>query len=121
MNEWQYLRINPDRLKEDINTLSQIGRSEPGALTRHSYSPEYEKARRWLKNQLSAFDITSRDDEVGNVFGRIGPLARILPSGMIFVPSKGGRSHRRDEWTDWHHLETGANVLLQTVLRLIYE
>jgi len=38
---------------------------------------------------------------------------------MIFVPSAGGRSHRRDEWTDWVHLEHGANVLLRTVLRLL--
>ena len=39
---------------------------------------------------------------------------------MIFVPSKGGRSHRRDEWTDWPYLEKGANVLLQSVLRLLH-
>ena len=46
-------------------------------------------------------------------------LSRITDSGMIFVPSKGGRSHRRDENTDWRHLEQGANVLLQTVLLLM--
>ena len=67
------LRINPDRLKTDIYTLSQIGRSEQGALPRHSFSPEYEEARAWLKNQLSTSTITFRDDEVGNTFGRIGP------------------------------------------------
>lgn len=48
-------------------------------------------------------------------------LARVVPAGMIFVPSAGGRSHRPDEWTDWNHLEQGANVLLQTVLRLLGE
>lgn len=46
-------------------------------------------------------------------------MARIVPAGMIFVPSAGGRSHRRDERTDWVHLEQGANVLLHTVLRLL--
>lgn len=47
-------------------------------------------------------------------------LARVAPAGMIFVPSEGGRSHRRDEWTDWPLLENGANVLLQSALRLIH-
>jgi N-carbamoyl-L-amino-acid hydrolase len=46
-------------------------------------------------------------------------MARLVPAGMIFVPSAGGRSHRHDEWTDWIHLEQGANVLLHTVLRLL--
>ncbi len=47
-------------------------------------------------------------------------LANVAPAGMIFVPSEGGRSHRRDEWTDWPLLENGANVLLQSALRLIH-
>ena len=47
-------------------------------------------------------------------------VSRVAPAGMIFVPSKGGRSHRRDEWTDWPYLEKGANVLLQSVLRLLH-
>jgi hydantoinase/carbamoylase family amidase len=46
-------------------------------------------------------------------------MARLVPAGMIFVPSAGGRSHRRDEWTDWVHLEQGTNVLLHTVLQLL--
>lgn len=46
-------------------------------------------------------------------------MACVVPAGMIFVPSAGGRSHRRDEWTDWVHLQQGANVLLHTVLRLL--
>jgi N-carbamoyl-L-amino-acid hydrolase len=46
-------------------------------------------------------------------------MARVVPAGMIFVPSAGGRSHRRDEWTEWDYLEGGANVLLHTVLRLL--
>lgn len=37
---------------------------------------------------------------------------------MIFVPSKGGRSHCPEEETDWGDVERGANVLLQTLLSL---
>lgn len=45
-------------------------------------------------------------------------LARICPSAMIFVPSVGGISHSPAEYTRPEHVELGANVLLQTVLRL---
>lgn len=45
-------------------------------------------------------------------------IASIAPAGMIFVPSRAGRSHSPEEWTSWAHIETGANVLLNTLLRL---
>ena len=45
-------------------------------------------------------------------------LATVTDAGMLFVPSQGGRSHRPDEWTDWPAIERGANVLLETLLRL---
>ncbi|MCB1165058.1 MAG: Zn-dependent hydrolase [Leptospiraceae bacterium] len=45
-------------------------------------------------------------------------VARIAPVGMIFVPSKAGRSHSSAEWTDWEDIETGANVALQSLLQM---
>jgi len=45
-------------------------------------------------------------------------LATITPAGMLFIPSKGGRSHRPDEMSDWKAIERGANTLLHTLLRL---
>jgi N-carbamoyl-L-amino-acid hydrolase len=45
-------------------------------------------------------------------------IAAIAPAGMIFVPSRGGRSHSPAEWTSPADIERGANVLLQTLLRL---
>jgi len=45
-------------------------------------------------------------------------LARITDSGMIFIPSLGGRSHRVDEMSDWQAIERGANALLHTLLAL---
>lgn len=46
------------------------------------------------------------------------PMAHKVPSAMIFVPSKGGLSHCKEEWTDPEYLEKGADVLYETVLRL---
>ncbi|KAK7897396.1 hypothetical protein LTR67_005285 [Exophiala xenobiotica] len=40
------------------------------------------------------------------------------PTAMIFVPSKDGVSHNPSEWTDKEDCATGANVLLQSVLRM---
>jgi N-carbamoyl-L-amino-acid hydrolase len=48
-------------------------------------------------------------------------LARITRTGMIFVPSKGGRSHSAAEWTDWNDIKAGANVLLNTLYKLANE
>ena len=43
-------------------------------------------------------------------------LAHLAPTTMIFVPCRGGVSHREDEWAEPEDLEAGANLLLQTVL-----
>jgi N-carbamoyl-L-amino-acid hydrolase len=45
-------------------------------------------------------------------------LARITPTGMIFVPSVAGRSHSPAEHTGWGDVENGANVLLATLIEL---
>ena len=42
----------------------------------------------------------------------------LCPVGMIFVPSRDGASHSPREFTEWEDCVNGANVLLQTVLRL---
>ena len=45
-------------------------------------------------------------------------LASVTDSGMLFIPSRGGRSHRPDETSDWKAIERGGNVLLRTLLQL---
>ncbi len=45
-------------------------------------------------------------------------MAAITRAGMIFVPSKAGRSHSPAEWSPWEDIETGANVALNTLYRL---
>lgn len=45
-------------------------------------------------------------------------LVDVCPIGMIFVPSVNGASHASREFTKWEDCVNGANVLLQTVLRL---
>jgi len=45
-------------------------------------------------------------------------IAGIASTGMIFVPSKEGRSHSAAEWTAWDDIEAGANTLLHTLRQL---
>ncbi len=45
-------------------------------------------------------------------------LARMCPTAMIFTPSVNGISHNPAEYTDPGDLIEGANILLQTMLRL---
>jgi beta-ureidopropionase / N-carbamoyl-L-amino-acid hydrolase len=45
-------------------------------------------------------------------------IGRFAPMGMIFVPSRSGISHSEQEYTDPVECAQGANVLLQTFLRL---
>jgi N-carbamoyl-L-amino-acid hydrolase len=45
-------------------------------------------------------------------------MGRFTDMGMIFVPSEGGVSHSEIEYTTPEECEQGANVLLETLLRL---
>jgi len=45
-------------------------------------------------------------------------LAEVTDIGMIFVPSKDGRSHCPEEWTDWQDIKLGADILLDTIIEL---
>lgn len=45
-------------------------------------------------------------------------MAKLGPMGMIFVPSVAGISHSPKELSHWQDCANGANVLLQTILRM---
>jgi N-carbamoyl-L-amino-acid hydrolase len=45
-------------------------------------------------------------------------MAPITPTGMIFVPSRGGMSHAPQEYTAPEDMANGADVLLRTLLKL---
>ncbi|MBI1993084.1 MAG: M20/M25/M40 family metallo-hydrolase, partial [Deltaproteobacteria bacterium] len=48
-------------------------------------------------------------------------MAKITRAGMIFVPSKRGISHSPLEWTDPEDICLGAQILLETVVRVANE
>ena len=91
-------------------TVDEVFRNEPADM-----APEVRAAIRAAAADLglASLDMPSGAGHDAQLF------APKVPTGMIFVPSRGGRSHRPDEWTDWPALEQGANVLLQTLLGLL--
>jgi len=46
------------------------------------------------------------------------PIARVIPAAMIFVPSRGGISHSKDEYTPDENVICGAEVLLGSLLNI---
>lgn len=48
-------------------------------------------------------------------------LAHKIKTGMIFVPSIGGKSHCPEEKSNWRDIEKGVQLLLNSTLRLMME
>jgi N-carbamoyl-L-amino-acid hydrolase len=42
-------------------------------------------------------------------------IAQVAPAGMIFIPSKDGRSHCSEEWSEFEHICLGAEVIASTI------
>lgn len=45
-------------------------------------------------------------------------MASITDVGLIFVPSKDGRSHCPEEWTDYEDLQKGIEVVCETIIEI---
>jgi beta-ureidopropionase / N-carbamoyl-L-amino-acid hydrolase len=48
-------------------------------------------------------------------------MAKITPAGMIFIPSRRGISHNPLEWTDPDDIALGAQLLMETMIRVANE
>jgi beta-ureidopropionase / N-carbamoyl-L-amino-acid hydrolase len=48
-------------------------------------------------------------------------MAKITPAGMIFIPSKRGISHNPLEWSDPKDIALGAQLLMETMIRVANE
>src|SRR5699024_1519528 len=44
-------------------------------------------------------------------------LAKIYPTGLIFVPSKDGLSHNKDEFTTMEHISHGVKLLREVMMK----
>jgi len=77
------------------------------------------------KEMLQLIEETAQQKQIQVLRMPSGALhdSSILPEvtevGMIFVPSKAGRSHCPEEETDLGNIQTGAELLLGTMAKLV--
>lgn len=89
--------------------VERISRTEPARL-----SSEVQGAI-----EVAAAHLGLRTRRMASAAGHDAQnLATLTRAGMIFIPSKGGKSHRPDEASEPRAIERGANVLLHTLLNL---
>ncbi|WP_417690860.1 Zn-dependent hydrolase [Pseudidiomarina sp.] len=116
--------MDEDVMKEVANAcrkaLSAIAR-------KHRLMFEYEQAS-WLAPKPCSTKLTKVIEEqvkaLGYSYQRMPSgaghdtqfLSEITDAGLIFIPSVGGVSHAPDEWSHWHDIEAGTNVLLHSVM-----
>jgi N-carbamoyl-L-amino-acid hydrolase len=86
------IKINFERLKDDIEALAQFGRDPRGGITRPSFSQADREARLWLKDKISEAGLIFRQDGAGNLFGRLGEEGRaVLVGSHIDTVINGGK------------------------------
>ena len=80
-------------------------------------TPMHEEVKALLRQSADEAEITYVD-----MLSGAGHDAMIMGSicdvAMVFVPSKDGRSHVPEEWTDYEDLQKGVEVVYRTVKKL---
>lgn len=96
------------------------------AKTKISFERQANESKPALTNKKLQQIINSSAKELGftTKFMQSGAghdsqeIAAIVPSAMIFIPSIGGISHSPKEFSTAFDMANGANVLLQTILKI---
>jgi N-carbamoyl-L-amino-acid hydrolase len=116
--------------QQKVDALSAKVRAEGEAIGKaagvtFSYAPLHhsrpavcdERVKQAIESVARGLSLTSRHLPSGAGHDA-QHMARLGPTGMIFVPSVGGISHAPNEFTKPQDVVNGANVLLQTILAL---
>lgn len=127
----EFTLVGRDMSEDVMKALADSCRKVLSAIARkHKLMFEYEQMS-WLEPRHCSpnmMDLLEKHSKVLGYKTLIMPsgaghdaqfFTDITPTGLLFVPSVGGVSHAPDEWTHWHDVEKGCNVLLQSVLELV--
>src|SRR5215213_11616211 len=88
------MRINAERLHENLRRLAQIGATPGGGVTRLALSPEDRAARDLLCRWMEEAGLRVRVDDFGNITGRrAGAVsgAAVVMASHIDTVRRGGR------------------------------
>jgi allantoate deiminase len=89
--------------------LDQLLRVDPVALDKET--------SRILQDQADKLGFSCREMISGAGHDAM-VMASVFPTAMVFVPSRGGRSHCPEEWTDYEDIQKGVELLYHTVIEL---
>ncbi len=127
----EFTLVGRDMSEEVMNNLAESCRKVLSAIARrHKLMFEYEEMS-WLEPKPCSpemMDILKSHSERMGYKTIVMPsgaghdsqfFTDITPTGLLFIPSVGGVSHAPDEWSHWHDVEKGCNVLLNASLELL--
>ncbi len=92
-----------------IYGIKQVSYTKPVLLSKRVVEVLENSAKNQGVNTLKMVSGAVHDASV---------IAELSDVGMIFVPSKNGRSHCPEEHTDLKYIEIAANILLEAVIEL---
>lgn len=129
--EVEFTLVGRDMSEDVMNAVADSCRKVLSSIARkHGLMFEYEQMS-WLEPKPCSLEIQNllveTSKELGysylNMPSGAGHDAQfftdITPTGLLFIPSVGGVSHAPDEWSHWHDVEKGCNVLLNCALKLL--
>lgn len=65
------LKVNAQRLKDDIESLSQVGRVDNNGIFRMAFSDGDMAGRQWYKDRLHQAGLDVHEDGAANIYGRL--------------------------------------------------
>ena len=129
--EVDFTLVGRDMSEEIMRNLADTCRKACSSIARkHKLMFEYEQMS-WLEPKPCSKDMIELLERHSKQMGYktlIMPsgaghdaqfFTDITPTGLLFIPSVGGVSHAPDEWSHWHDVEKGCNVLLNAALELL--
>jgi len=96
--------------QRDVDIRHQCLNSDPPAVS----SPEIVEA---VEEACESLGV-SRQRMISRAYHDSLFMARIAPTGMIFIPCRGGVSHRPDEFSTVEQIAKGVSVLAHTLAKL---
>lgn len=127
----EFTLVGRDMSEEVMENLADSCRKVLSSIARrHKLMFEYEQMS-WLEPKPCSSDMMTLLEKHSKALGYKTMLmpsgaghdaqffTDITPTGLLFIPSVGGISHAPDEWSHWHDVEKGCNVLLNASLELV--
>jgi len=108
-----------DIIKQSADSLASLNGTKVSFIAKPYNKPVMtdKRIQALIENSANELGLTTKPMPSGALHDT-QDMAKIVPAGMIFVPSKNGISHSPDEYTSPTDMANGVNVLLKTILKI---